>query len=99
MTDYGMSIELATDIATARERVEAALAEQGFGVLTEIDVAATMKIIEDKKIVERLFVSCYGGAFDIGNDKVWDTWQIEGPDMVWHFRGVPHIHGYFHLAA
>lgn len=63
------------------------------------DVAATMKTIEDKKIVERLFVSCYGGAFDIGNDKVWDTWQIEGPDMVWYFRGVPHIHGYFHLAA
>lgn len=43
MTDYGMSIELATDIVEARERVEAALAEQGFGVLTEIDVAATLK--------------------------------------------------------
>lgn len=43
MTDYGMKIELATDIVQARERVEAALAEQGFGVLTEIDVAATLK--------------------------------------------------------
>jgi hypothetical protein len=63
------------------------------------DVAATMKTIEDKKVVERLFVSCYGGAHDIGNDKVWDTWQIEGPEMVWYFRGDPHIHGYFHLAA
>ena len=63
------------------------------------DVAATMKTIEDRKIVGRLFISCYGGAFDIGNDKVWDTWQIEGPDMVWYFRGVPHIHAYFHLAA
>lgn len=63
------------------------------------DVNATMKTIQDKKVVERLFVSCYGGAFDIGNDKVWDTWQIEGPEMVWYFRGVPHIHGYFHLAA
>jgi hypothetical protein len=63
------------------------------------DVAATMKTIEDKKVIERLFVSCYGGAFDIGDDKVWDTWQIEGPEMVWYFRGVPHIHAYFHLAA
>lgn len=63
------------------------------------DVAATMKTIEDKKVVERLFVSCYGGAHDIGSDKVWDTWQIEGPEMVWYFRGDPHIHGYFHLAA
>ena len=43
MSDYGMGLELDTDMATARERVEAALAEQGFGVLTEIDVAATLK--------------------------------------------------------
>lgn len=63
------------------------------------DVAATMKTIADKRIVERLFVSCYGGDHDIGHDRVWDTWQIEGPDMVWYFRGDPHIHGYFHLAA
>ncbi len=63
------------------------------------DVAATIKTIEEKGILQNLFVSCYGGAFDIGNDKVWDTWQIEGPDMVWYFRGVPHIHGYFHLAV
>ncbi len=63
------------------------------------DVAATMKTIEDRNILSRLFVSCYGGAFDIGSDKVWDTWQIEGPDMVWYFRGVPHIHTYFHLAV
>jgi hypothetical protein len=48
-----------------------------------------MKTIEDKKVVERLFVSCYGGQFDIGGDKVWDTWQIEGPEMVWYFRGYP----------
>ena len=29
----------------------------------------------------------------------WYTWQIEGPEMVWYFRGVPHIHAYFHLTA
>ena len=63
------------------------------------DVDATMKTITDRNLIEKLFISCYGGAFDIGSDKVWDTWQIEGPDMVWYFRGMPHIHGYFHLAA
>lgn len=62
------------------------------------DVAATIKTIGQGNILERLFISCYGGAYDIGGDKVWDTWQIEGPDMVWYFRGYPHIHGYFHLA-
>ena len=54
------------------------------------DVTATMKTIEDRKLIERLFVSC---------DGVWDTWQIEGPEMVWYFRGFPHIHGYFHVAV
>jgi hypothetical protein len=63
------------------------------------DVEATMQILESQNLISRLFISCYGGEFDIGGDKVWDTWQIEGPDMVWYFRGYPHIHGYFHLAA
>ncbi|HJQ00252.1 MAG TPA: DUF302 domain-containing protein [Jatrophihabitans sp.] len=43
MSDYGISIELDEDTTAARARVEAALSEQGFGVLTEIDVAATLK--------------------------------------------------------
>lgn len=56
MTDYGMSIELPTGIAEARERVEAALAEQGFGVLTEIDVAATLKNKIGKDIPPQLIL-------------------------------------------
>jgi uncharacterized protein (DUF302 family) len=43
MSDYGISITLDTGFAETVERTRAALAEQGFGVLTEIDVAATMK--------------------------------------------------------
>jgi hypothetical protein len=61
------------------------------------DVEATIKAIEEKGVVDRLHVSWYDGKFDIGSDRVWDTWQIEGPDMVWYFRGHPHIHSYFHL--
>ncbi len=61
------------------------------------DVEATLQAIRDQKLVDDLHVSFYGGKYDIGSDKVWDTWQIEGPDMVWYFRGQPHIHSYFHL--
>ena len=61
------------------------------------DVAATLDTIEKKKMIDELYVSYYEGKYDIGSDKVWDTWQIEGPEMVWYFRGQPHIHSYFHL--
>lgn len=42
--DLGLTTTLTdTDFATAREKVTAALKDQGFGVLTEIDVQATLK--------------------------------------------------------
>jgi uncharacterized protein (DUF302 family) len=43
MSAYSFGKTVHLDFATACERVTAALATQGFGVLTEIDVAATMK--------------------------------------------------------
>jgi hypothetical protein len=36
-------------------------------------------------------------AQDVGNDEVWDVWQIEGPSMVWYFRGDPHVHCWAHI--
>lgn len=40
---YDRTVHLDTDFATTVSRVREALAEQGFGVLTEIDVTATLK--------------------------------------------------------
>ena len=40
---YGFSVTLDLPISEARSKVEAALKEQGFGILTEIDVKATLK--------------------------------------------------------
>lgn len=65
----------------------------------EDDVNATIATIEKANVVDGLHVSWFGGKYDIGSDKVWDTWQIEGPNFVWYFRGQPHIHCYFHLMA
>ena len=36
---------------------------------------------------------------DIGSDGVWDVWQLEGPNMVWYFRGDPHVHVWANVRA
>jgi hypothetical protein len=38
-------------------------------------------------------------AGDIGKDGVWDVWQVEGPNMVWYFRGSPHVHVWANIRA
>jgi uncharacterized protein (DUF302 family) len=43
MSRYGLTVRLREPVEQAIERTRSALAEQGFGVLTEIDVAATLK--------------------------------------------------------
>lgn len=40
---YSFSIKVNADLSLVEEKVIAALAEEGFGVLTEIDVQATLK--------------------------------------------------------
>ena len=35
---------------------------------------------------------------DIGNDKVWDNWRLEGPSFVWYYRGAPHVHVWVNVA-
>jgi hypothetical protein len=36
---------------------------------------------------------------DIGDDKVWDCWRLEGPAFVWYFRGSPHVHVWVNVAS
>ncbi len=43
LTPYSFGTRLAGRLADVRPRVEAALKAEGFGILTEIDVAATME--------------------------------------------------------
>jgi hypothetical protein len=35
---------------------------------------------------------------DLGSDRVWDNWRLEGPSFVWYFRGAPHVHVWVNVA-
>ena len=59
------------------------------------DVKESMKLIE-KNGFDNLHMSFFKNE-DVGEDGVWDVWQIEGPAMVAYFRGDPHVHAWLHV--
>jgi hypothetical protein len=61
------------------------------------DADEAMKFIEATGF-EKLHMAFYKNG-DLGNDGIWDVWQIEGPNMVWYFRGAPHVHVWANIRA
>ena len=62
------------------------------------DADEAMKDIRENGGVEELTMSFYKNL-DIGNDGVWDVWQLESPTMIWYFRGAPHVHTWVNVRA
>ncbi|MGI8604810.1 MAG: DUF3500 domain-containing protein [Verrucomicrobiales bacterium] len=61
------------------------------------DADEALKLIEAAGF-DNLHMAFYKNE-NIGNDEVWDVWQIEGPNMIWYFRGKPHVHVWAHVRA
>lgn len=61
------------------------------------DVDEAMRFIR-KRGLDSLHLSYYKNL-DIGSDGVWDVWQLESPNMVWYFRGAPHVHVWVNIRA
>jgi hypothetical protein len=61
------------------------------------DADEALKYIEAAGF-DKLHMAFYKNQ-DVGNDGVWDVWQIEGPNMVWYFRGDPHVHVWVNIHA
>lgn len=60
------------------------------------DADEALNLIEADNGFDLLHMSFFKNM-DIGNDGVWDVWQLEGPAMVWYFRGAPHVHTWVHI--
>ena len=63
----------------------------------EVSRVESMKLIEAAGM-DDLHLSFFK-EHDIGDDKVWDSMRIEGPKMIWLFRGKPHVHTWLNIRA
>lgn len=76
------------------------MVEKTLGVLLapyrKDDVDEVMQILKESGGVDQLHMAFYQQE-DIGGDKVWDIWRVEGPSFVWHYRGAPHVHAYINI--
>lgn len=63
----------------------------------ETDRAEVDRCLAAQGGIDECRLSFYSGE-DIGEDKVWDNWRLEGPSFVWYFRGAPHVHVWVNVA-
>ena len=62
------------------------------------DVDEAISFITSGGGLEKLHMAFYQQG-DLEDDKVWDIWRIEGPSLVCHFRGAPHVHAYINIGS
>jgi hypothetical protein len=62
------------------------------------DVEEAVSLVHSAGGFEQLHMAFYQEG-DLQSDKVWDIWRVEGPALVWHFRGAPHVHAYINIGV
>jgi hypothetical protein len=60
------------------------------------DVDEVIAILKSSGGLDQLHMAFYQEE-DLESDKVWDIWRVEGPSLVCHFRGAPHVHAYINI--
>lgn len=62
----------------------------------EADAARFWKCFDVQGGSDRCRISFFSEGGQL--DGVWRCWQIDGPSLLWYFRGTPHIHIWIHVA-
>lgn len=85
--------EMSRDQQEATQKVLKKLLE----MYRQIDQDEITACLEKQGGLEKCALAFYTDN-DIGKDRVWDNWRLEGPSFVWHFRGAPHVHVWVNVA-
>jgi hypothetical protein len=63
----------------------------------QVDQEEVGKCLETQGGLDKCSLAFYADK-DLGDDKIWDVWRLEGPSFVWYYRGVPHVHVWVNVA-
>jgi len=77
-----------------KEQVQKVMADL-LAPFRQSDADEAMKLVQANGF-DNLHMAFYRNH-DIGEGGVWDVWQIEGPAMLWYFRGEPHVHTWVNI--
>lgn len=89
------------DVASLDESQQGLVRETLSAILApyrQEDIAEAMEILDKNEGVKQLRMAFYQEE-DLLNDGVWDLWRIEGPNLVCHFRGAPHVHAFINIGV
>jgi hypothetical protein len=62
-----------------------------------VDAEEVQECLKEAGGVDKLRLT-YFKEGDVGDDKVWDIWKLEGPAFSWYFHGSPHVHTWLNVA-
>ena len=86
-----------SELASDQQSVMAEVLQKLVEPYRQIDREEALQCLKAQGGLEKCSLAFYSDG-DIGNDKVWDCWRLEGPSFVWYFRGSPHVHVWVNVA-
>ena len=93
-TDFeGLSCK---SLNTAQKKLLQEVLNTLFASYRQNDVDEALLYLKQAGGLESLYAAFYREG-DLGDDKVWDRWRIEGPGFVWYYRGSPHVHSWVNI--
>ncbi len=86
-----------TELAADQKKLVRQVMADVLAPFRKTDAQEALKLVEANGF-DSLHMAFFEGH-DLGKDRVWDRWQIEGPAMLWYFRGSPHVHAWVHVRS
>jgi len=62
------------------------------------DADSVMNIVKANGGMEKIHLAFYQDR-DMGDNRQWHFWRLEGPGFVWNYRVLPHVHTYVNISS